>query len=88
MAEIEVGGITFKGGKMFAGDGTRIGIGVLYGGFEVYKDYQDMKEQIQEYKAPDLSGINEDISVLTETVNSQNTTIEIKNKLSKHWSLR
>tara|TARA_B100000902_G_scaffold72370_2_gene77667 strand:+ start:366 stop:842 length:477 start_codon:yes stop_codon:yes gene_type:complete len=77
MAEIEVGGITFKGGKMFAvAMALGSAIGVLYGGFEVYKDYQDMKEQIQEYEAPDLSGINENISVLTETVNSQNTTIE------------
>ena len=51
MAEIEVGGITFKGGKMFAvAMALGSAIGVLYGGFEVYKDYQDMKEQIQEYK--------------------------------------
>ena len=32
-------------------------LGSLYGAFEVYKDYMDMKEQIQEYVAPDLSGI-------------------------------
>ena len=50
MAEIEVGGITFKGGKMFAvAMALGSAIGVLYGGFEVYKDYQDIwiKEPIK-----------------------------------------
>jgi len=76
MAEIEIGGVTFKGGKMLAvGMALSSAVGVLYGGFEVYKDYMDMKEQIQEYVAPDLSGIEQSIAVLEETVNSQNTTI-------------
>lgn len=39
-------------------------LGFLYGVFEVYKDYMDMKEQIQSYVAPDLSGIQEQVSVL------------------------
>ena len=78
--ELEIGGVTFKGGKMLAivmALGSMIG--ALYGGFEVYKDYMDMKEQIQEYVAPDLSGINEEIAVLQETVSSQNTTIDAMN---------
>ena len=56
MAELEVAGIKFRGGKIFlvltalttAGGG-------LWGGFEFYKDYLNMKEQIQNYVAPDLS---------------------------------
>lgn len=39
-------------------------LGFLYGAFEVYKDYMDMKEQIQSYVAPDLSTFQEQISVL------------------------
>lgn len=39
-------------------------LGFLYGVFEVYKDYMDMKEQIQSYQAPDLSGFQEQLSVL------------------------
>ena len=39
-------------------------IGALYGSFEVYKDYMEMKEQIQSYEAPDLSGFQEQLSVL------------------------
>tara|TARA_A200000159_G_scaffold163961_1_gene191925 strand:+ start:389 stop:844 length:456 start_codon:yes stop_codon:yes gene_type:complete len=77
MAEIEVGGVKFKGGRMVAiAMALSSAVGVLYGGFEVYKDYMDMKEQIQEYVAPDLSAINQSIAVLEETVESQNTIIE------------
>lgn len=77
MTEVEVGGVKFKGGKAFAimmALGSMVG--ALYGGFEVYKDYMDMKEQIQEYVAPDLSGIEEEIAVAKETIASQNTQID------------
>lgn len=48
MAEFEFGGMTFKGGKMFAilTALSTLG-GGLWGGFEFYKDYMDMKEIIQ-----------------------------------------
>jgi chromosome segregation ATPase len=42
------------------------GIGSLYGAFVVYEDYMDMRAQIQEYVAPDLSGFQEQISVINE----------------------
>jgi DNA repair ATPase RecN len=42
------------------------GIGSLYGVFVVYQDYMDMRAQIQEYVAPDLSGFQEQISVINE----------------------
>lgn len=41
-------------------------IGGLYGAFTVYNDYMAMKEQIQSYVAPDLSGFQQQISVLGE----------------------
>ena len=41
-------------------------VGGLYGSFEVYNDYMEMKEQIQSYQAPDLSGIEERISVVDQ----------------------
>jgi|SRR5210317_283326 len=44
-------------------------LGGLYGAFEVYKDYMEMKEQIQSYVAPDLSGLQEQMSVLSADVN-------------------
>lgn len=43
-------------------------LGFLYGVFEVYKDYMDMKEQIQSYVAPDLSGFQEQIAVMETTM--------------------
>lgn len=48
MAEFEFGGMTFKGGKMFAilTALSTLG-GAMWGGFEFYKDYMDMKEIIQ-----------------------------------------
>jgi len=47
MAELEVGGVKLTGGKGLAAM-MAIGslIGALYGGFEVYKDYMDMKEKL------------------------------------------
>jgi len=47
MAELEFGGIKFTGGKMFAVvTALSALVGSLYGGFEVYKDYMDMKEKL------------------------------------------
>ena len=49
MAEFEFAGTTFRGGKMFAilTALSTLG-GGAWGGFEIYKDYMDMKEIIQE----------------------------------------
>ena len=63
--EVEYGGIKASGGKLFiiiSLVGT-LG-GALWGGFEFYKDYQDMKEQITSYVAPDLSGFDKQLEVL------------------------
>ena len=69
MAKLEVGGITFTGGRMTAVIiALSSTIGVLYGAFEIYKDYMDMKEQIQSYKAPDLSEFDKRIALIEERV--------------------
>tara|TARA_A200000159_G_scaffold19594_1_gene16200 strand:- start:2691 stop:3179 length:489 start_codon:yes stop_codon:yes gene_type:complete len=76
MAEIEFAGIKFKGGKMVAvAMGLSTLVGGLYGGFEVYKDYMDMKEMIQEYVAPDLSGFQEQISVIEQKMVSTEDSV-------------
>ena len=64
MSELHFAGITFKGGKLL---GIIVALSTLisgsYGVFIVYKDYMDMKEIMLNYTAPDLSSIQEQISV-------------------------
>ena len=63
--EVEYGGIKVTGGKLFVII-SLIGTlgGALWGGFEFYKDYQDMKEQITSYVAPDLSEFDKKLGIL------------------------
>ena len=77
MAEVEVGGIKFRGGKIFVilTALTTAG-GALWGGFEFYKDYLTMKEQIQEYVAPDLSEFDKNIALTKEEMNSKTDLIQ------------
>jgi predicted nucleic acid-binding Zn-ribbon protein len=76
MAEIEFAGIKFKGGRMVAvAMGLSTLVGGLYGGFEVYKDYMDMKEMIQSYVAPDLSGFQEQLSVIEQKMASTEDSV-------------
>ena len=65
MAEVEFAGLKFKGGKIFViiTALTTLG-GGLWGGFEFYKDYLNMKEQIQNYVAPDLSEFDKNLSLI------------------------
>ena len=92
MAEVEYQGIKLSGGKLLVilpVLGT-IG-GGLWAGFEFYKDYMDMKEQIQEYVAPDLSGFDKRLDVFKEKMisvedsvtKSTDYTRDIKNDLKK-----
>ena len=75
--EVEVGGIKFRGGKIFLllTALTTAG-GALWGGFEFYKDYLNMKEQIQEYVAPDLSGFDKEIALTKKEMESKTYLIQ------------
>ena len=82
MAEIEVGGVKFRGGKIviiFTAIST-LG-GALWGGFEFYKDYMDMREKIESYNAPDLSGFDKRLEVLKESMSSLDKSVEAKVKV-------
>jgi F0F1-type ATP synthase membrane subunit b/b' len=68
---ISIGGYSFTPAKlMIAGGIVSTILGGLYGAFEVYKDYMDMKQQIQEYVAPDLSGIQERMTKLEQKIDN------------------
>lgn len=84
MAEVEFAGVTFKGGKMV---GIVIAlstlVGGLYGAFEVYKDYMDMKEQISSYVAPDLSGFDKKIAIVEEEMNALRSEVQLVSGVNK-----
>ena len=72
MAELSIGGISFRGGKMMAiilALGSSIG--VLYGGFEAFKKFQDMSAAIEAYQEPDLSGFDKKIALVESNTNAQ-----------------
>jgi threonyl-tRNA synthetase len=72
MAEIEYAGIKIGGSKMLLMLpllGTLIG--GLWAGFEFYKDYTVMKEKIQTFTTPDLTGIENRVAVFA----AENLTI-------------
>ena len=72
MAEDSVGGISFKGGKMFAVLlALSSAVGALYGGFEFWKKFQDMSAQIEAYTAPDLSGFDKKIALVESQTQAQ-----------------
>ena len=92
MAAVEYQGIKLSGGKLLIILpllGT-IG-GGLWAGFEFYKDYMDMKEQIQKYVAPDLSGFDKRLDVFKQKMVSVEDSVtkatdytrDIKNDLKK-----
>lgn len=82
MAEVEFGGMTFKGGKMFAilTALSTLG-GALWGGFEFYKDYMDMKEIIQNIDIDQIAAANE--LQLQKLEDAIDYTRDIKNDLRK-----
>ena len=92
MAEVEFAGVKFKGGKMVAIVMALSTLGGgLYAGFEFYKDYMNMREKIEKYTAPDLSGIEKTIAVLDKKMDGVvlsvtegvDYTRDIKNDLKK-----
>ena len=74
---ISIGGYNFTPAKLMIAGGIISSIlGGLYGTFEVYKDYMSMKEAIQTYVAPDLSSINERMSVLEKQMEATKSSVE------------
>jgi hypothetical protein len=74
--ELEYGGIKASGGKLFIIISliTTLG-GGLWGGFEFYKDYMDMKEQITDY--PDSSkSFDKRLDVMATSLKSMKEVVD------------
>jgi len=80
---IEIGGIKFTGGKIFAVlTALSTAAGGVWGGAFIYRDYMDMKAQIENYVTPDLSGIEQRVAVAQENVDKTvQYSQDIKNDL-------
>ena len=69
MAEIEFGGMTFKGGKMMVVLTALSTLGgATWGAFEFYKDYMDMKEIIANIDTDAIEVRNNEIEVKLDNV--------------------
>jgi len=84
MAEIEYAGVKVGGSKallIIPLLGTILG--VLWGGFEVYQRYLDMEAKIASYTAPDLTGIEQDLAVIEETLISVSESVELSREYTR-----
>ena len=82
-AEVEFGGVKLSGSKILLLLPVLSALGgALWGGFEFYKDYMNMKEQIQAYVAPDISGVEKRASLAEQkAIDSVDYTRDIKSSL-------
>ena len=86
---ISIGGYEFTPAKlMVAFTIVSSTLGGHYGAFEVYKDYQSMKEKIAKYVSPDLTEIYKKIEVLEANANktveySDNIKNDLKNDVRR-----
>ena len=70
--EVEFAGVKFRGGKIFVIITALSTLGGgLYAGFEFWKDYMDMKEKIETYVAPDLSGFDKRIAIMESRMDEE-----------------
>ena len=78
MPSIEYQGLKFTGGKFFiiiSLIGAIIGGG--WTGYKFYDDYLDMKQQVQEFVAPDLSGFDKRIELIQQEVSMLNEEMQM-----------
>ena len=81
--EIEFAGIKLSGSKILLLLPVLSALGgALWGGFEFYKDYMDMKDKITSYEAPDISGVEKRAELAEQkAVDSVDYTRDIKSSL-------
>ena len=78
MAEVEYGGIKVGGSKLLLIIPllSMLG-GGAWAGFELYNEFRVLKATVMEYQPPDITGIEQDIAVLQETLVSVSESVEL-----------
>ena len=77
MAEVEYGGIKVGGSKLLLIIPliSMIG-GGAWAGFELYNEFRVLKATVMKYQPPDITGINQNIAVIEETLVSISESVE------------
>ena len=78
MAEVEYGGIKVGGSKLLLVIPllSMLG-GGAWAGFELFNEFRILKATVMEYQPPDITGIEQDIAVLQETLVSVSESVEL-----------
>ena len=78
MAEVEYGGIKVGGSKLLLIIPliSMLG-GGAWAGFELFNEFRVLKATVMEYQPPDITGIQQDIAVIEETLVSVSESVEL-----------
>ena len=78
MAEVEYGGLKVGGSKLLLVIPllSMLG-GGAWAGFELFNEFRVLKATVMEYQPPDITGIEQDIAVLQETLVSVGESVEL-----------
>ena len=78
MAEVEYGGVKVGGSKLLLIIPliSMLG-GGAWAGFELYNEFRVLKATVMEYQPPDITGIEQDIAVIQETLISVSESVEL-----------
>jgi hypothetical protein len=78
MAEVEYGGIKVGGSKLLLIIPliSMLG-GGAWAGFELFNEFRVLKATVMEYQPPDITGIQQNIAVIEETLVSVSESVEL-----------
>tara|TARA_R110002012_G_scaffold32035_1_gene95197 strand:- start:128 stop:616 length:489 start_codon:yes stop_codon:yes gene_type:complete len=84
MAEVEYGGVKVGGSKLLLIIPllSMLG-GGAWAGFEFYQRYLNMEAKIASYTAPDLTGIEQELAVIEETLISVSESVELAREYTR-----
>jgi len=84
MAEVEYGGIKVGGSKLLLIIPllSMLG-GGAWAGFELYNEFRVLRATVMEYQPPDISGIEQNIAVIEETLISVSESVELAREYTR-----